>query len=143
MPDRMALAFDFGMKRIGVAVGSTVLNQAKPLACLSAQDGVPDWQKIETLIKEWGINVFVVGIPIHIDGTMQHTTHAAKKFAKKLTHRFGLLVEQVDERLTTVEARQTLFDEGGYKKIKQSEIDSYAAKLILEQWLNQKNEASS
>ena len=76
MPDIVVLAFDFGMKRIGIAVGSTVIRHAKPLSCLSAKDGVPDWSRIETLIKEWGINRFVVGIPTHIDGRMQHTTNA-------------------------------------------------------------------
>jgi putative Holliday junction resolvase len=135
MPEGVFLGFDFGMKRIGVAVGQQITASARPLRTLHATQGVPDWHLIGQLIKEWQPQALLVGIPRKIDGKRQYTTKLANKFADSLHERFSLPVHRVDERLTTVEARQQLFDEGGYRKLKSSEIDSYAAKLIVEQWL--------
>lgn len=129
------LGFDWGMKRIGVAVGNALLNQATPLKTLPARSGVPDWQLIKKLIQEWSPHACVVGVPMKLDGTNLYTTELAKKFCEALLQNFNLPVYSVDERLTTVEARQQLFEEGGYRKIQSSEVDSYAAKLIVEQWL--------
>ena len=136
MPKELTLlGFDFGMKRIGVALGQTLLNQARPLKTLTAKQGIPDWTIIDKLIADWGVQMLVVGIPTHLDDSEQFTTVAAKTFAQQLAERTKLPVHQVDERLTTVDARQQVFDQGGYKALKKSEIDSLAAKLILEQWL--------
>lgn len=135
MPDAVVLGFDFGMKRIGVAIGSTTLQQARPLMTLPAQKGVPSWEKIQGLIDEWEVSQLVVGLPLKMDDSRQKVTEAAMQFAQALQARFKLPVAQVDERLSTVAAREELFTEGGYRKIKQSEVDSVAAKLILDQWL--------
>lgn len=135
MPEGVFLGFDFGLKRIGVAVGHTLMGRATPLKTLSAKQGIPDWTLIKKLISEWQPCAIIVGIPTKIDGGKQYTTKLAKQFANSLSERFQLPVHRVDERLTTVEARQQLFDDGGYKKLQQSEIDSYAAKLIVEQWI--------
>ncbi len=137
--DLTVLAFDFGMKRIGVALGITLTNQARPLQTLQANQGVPDWRIINKLIKEWGVQELIVGIPTHLDDSEQFTTNAARQFAAQLTAETALPVHMIDERLTTVEARQQVFDEGGYKALKRSEIDSIAAKLILQQWLSNRN----
>lgn len=134
--DRTILAFDFGMKRIGVALGQSLLNTARPLKTLAANQGEPNWQHIADLIKEWGVDTIVVGIPVNIDGTEQFTTEAARLFAEQLKEKTQLPVHPVDERLTTVEARQQLFDEGGYKALNSAEVDSWAAKIMLEQWLS-------
>lgn len=128
------LGFDFGMRRIGVAVGQTLLKRATPLTTLMAKAGEPDWQLIAKLIKEWGATALVVGIPIDIDGSTQNITNEAKKFARCLQDYFHLPVFEVDERLTTVEARQRVFDKGGFRRLQKEQIDSIAAKLILEQW---------
>lgn len=133
------LGFDWGMKRIGVAVGNALLNQATPLKTLSAREGVPDWKCIEQLIREWKPEAFVVGVPLDMEGKNLTTTERAEKFCVLLHEKFQLPVYPVDERLTTVEARQQLFDEGGYRKIQSSQVDSYAAKLIVEQWLFDKH----
>ena len=137
MPSGVFLGFDFGMKRIGCAVGQAMINSARPLSTLKAQHGSPDWQQVKNLITEWRPQALLVGYPTNIDGSEQFTSVAAKKFANRLHGRFGLPVHLVDERLTTVEARQCLFDEGGYRKITDSEVDSYAAKLIVEQWFSE------
>ncbi len=133
------LAFDFGMKRIGVALGITLTNQARPLQTLQANQGVPDWRLVHALIKEWGVQELIVGIPTHLDDSEQFTTVAARQFAAQLEAETALPVHKVDERLTTVEARQQVFEEGGYKALKRSEIDSIAAKLILQHWLSSRS----
>lgn len=131
---RVLLGFDFGMKRIGVAVGQTLTKTAQILPILAAKDGIPDWQSIETLIQTWRPAAFVVGIPYNMDGSEQNTTFAARKLANRLKQKFKLPVHTVDERLTTVEAKALL------KKKMSHEMDSYAAKLILESWLREQRD---
>lgn len=135
MPDDIVLGFDFGMKRIGVAVGNQLIKRATPLNTLKAVDGVPNWEDIEKLVKNWKPSLLLVGKPLNIDETEQQITFSARRFGKKLTQKTGLPIVEVDERLTTVEARSQLFEEGGYQHLKRSEIDSVAAKLIVEQWM--------
>lgn len=142
MREQIVLAFDFGMKHIGVAVGQTSLNQASALKTLLAKQGTPNWNVIGKLVHEWNAKAFIVGIPVNLNGAEQAITQAAKRFSKELTTRFKLPVHHVDERLTTVEARQQVFNVGGYKKLQETEIDSYAAMLILEQWLTEQAKPS-
>lgn len=137
MPKGVFIGFDFGYKRIGVAVGQRLTYSATALPTLIAKTGVPDWGVVEKTIKQWSPEALIVGVPTCIDGTSLYTTKAAKKFAKELHNRFKLEVHLVDERLTTVEARTNLFTQGGYRKIKQTEVDGVAACIILEQWLRQ------
>ncbi|CDZ76897.1 Putative Holliday junction resolvase [Legionella massiliensis] len=135
MPEGIFLGFDFGYKRIGVAVGQQITCSARPLSTLEARQGVPDWSLVQKIINEWRPQALVVGLPTCIDDTEQYTTDAARNFARQLGKRYALPVHLVDERLSTVEARAQLFAEGGYRKIKQSQVDSFAACVILEQWL--------
>lgn len=135
MLDGVYVGFDFGYKRIGVAVGQRLTGSASPLATLEAKLGVPDWARVGALLNQWKPRALVVGLPTCIDDTEQYTTAAARGFARQLRKRFALPVHLVDERLSTVEARAHLFAEGGYRKIKQTEVDSIAACVILEQWL--------
>lgn len=135
MRDGMYLGFDFGYKRIGVAVGQRLTGSASPLAILDAKLGVPDWDKIQSLINQWRPVGLIVGLPTCLDDAPLYTTAASRGFARQLRKRFLLPVHLVDERLSTVEARAHLFSEGGYRKLKKSEIDSIAACIILEQWL--------
>lgn len=124
------LGFDFGMRRIGVAVGQVITHSATPITTLTARDGIPNWEQIQVLIQQWQAEGLVVGIPYNMDGSNQDTTFAARKFKNRLHHRFRLPVHEVDERLTTKEARAQTNHQPRKK------IDSYAAKLILESWLN-------
>lgn len=136
MPEQIVLAFDYGTKRIGVALGYAMLGSARPLNTLHVRaDAVIPWDDIDALIKEWRVTHLLVGIPLNMDGTSQTITKAAKRFAAGLGKRFALPVDEVDERLSTVEARQRLFEVGGYRKIQQSQVDSVAATILLEQWL--------
>lgn len=133
------LGFDFGMKRIGVAIGQTVTQTAHPLGIIKAEAGFPQWPPLDKLIKTWQPDALVVGIPLNMDGTEQPITKNAKEFAASLQTRFQLPVFEMDERLTSVEAKARLFESGGYKAIKNTPIDSVAAQLILQNWLTQNN----
>lgn len=134
MPDNVTvLAFDFGMKRIGVAVGQTAIGVANPLDVIKARDGIPNWDTLKQLIETWQPQQLIVGHPINMDGSDQQVTHAARRFAGRLGHRYNLPVTQVDERMTTVAARDWAFQD----RNRQQSIDSIAAKLILEDWFAQ------
>jgi len=133
-PPQVLLGFDFGMKKIGVAVGQLVTMSATPLALLKAKDGIPSWEQIKELIKTWGAEALVVGIPYNMDGSEQEVTFAAKKFAARLKNHYHLPVFLVDERLTSVQARQDLNDNPNLQHT-DANVDSVAAKLILESWL--------
>ncbi|MDR3441665.1 MAG: Holliday junction resolvase RuvX [Legionella sp.] len=135
MPDGVYIGFDFGYKRIGVAVGQRLTCSATPLPTINAQAGTPDWNVVAKIIAQWIPQALIVGVPTCIDGRDLYTTGAARRFAKELRKRFPLPVHLVDERLTTVEARGQLFAQGGYRKIKKTEVDGIAACVILEQWL--------
>lgn len=136
MLDAVYLGFDFGYKRIGVAVGQLLTSSASPLATLEAKQGVPDWTAVTKLINQWQPQALIVGLPTCIDDKELYTTGAARRFAKLLRKQSELPVHLVDERLSTVEAREQLFAQGGYRKLKKTEIDSIAACVILEQWLH-------
>ena len=128
------LAFDYGLKSIGVAVGQQLTGSASTLKALKAQDGTPDWQQIENLLKEWQPAFVVVGLPLNMDGTEQPFTARVHKFVNRLHGRFGIKVLTHDERLTTVESRADLFAQGGFKKLSKDAVDCWSAKLILESY---------
>lgn len=131
---KILIAFDFGTKRIGVAVGQTITKTARPLETIQAKEGIPDWQQIEKLTKKWRPDALVVGIPLNMDGTDQRISHMARRFAAELHKRFSLPVHAMDERLTTKDARERLFLEGGYKALQDGQVDRVAAQLILQNW---------
>lgn len=136
---RTILAFDFGTKSIGVAVGSELTGTASLLSAFKAQDGTPNWELVEKLIKEWQPQLLLVGLPLNMDGTEQPFTARARKFANRLHGRFGLPVELQDERLTTTEARSQLFAEGGFRNLAKDKVDSLSAKIIFESWYEQQH----
>lgn len=130
------LSFDFGTKSIGVAIAQAVTGTAAPLEALKASDGIPNWQQIDEIYAQWQPDAIVVGLPLNMDGSFQDVTFGAKKFANRLSNRFKMQVHTHDERLTSAEAREKLFELGGYKKLKKEKVDSVAACLIVESWLN-------
>ncbi|MCP3673910.1 MAG: Holliday junction resolvase RuvX [Gammaproteobacteria bacterium] len=131
------IAFDYGEKRIGVAIGQSVTGTANPLKPFSANDGQPNWQKVEQLLREWQPDYLVVGLPLNMDTTEQRLTKRAQKFANRLNGRFDIKVNMMDERLSSVEAREQLFNDKGFKGLKNNSIDSQAACLILESWFRE------
>lgn len=131
---RTILGFDYGTKSIGVAVGQEITGTASPEAALVANDGVPNWQQVEAVLKQWQPDLLVVGLPLNMDGTEQELTQRAKKFGNRLHGRFGYPVEWQDERLTTVDARARLFELGGFKALSKGKVDSVSAVLIVESY---------
>lgn len=129
------LSFDYGTKSIGVATGQMITATAQPLAAIKANDGIPNWDIVEKVIKEWMPDLVVVGLPLNMDGTEQPITQRAKKFANRLNGRFGVKVVLQDERLTTASAKEFIFSHGGYKALEKGKIDSVSAALILESWM--------
>ncbi len=124
------LGFDFGEKRTGVAVGQTLTGTATALTTLYSEGNKPDWRSIENLIQEWQPDALVVGIPLHMDGCEQAMTKKARKFARQLEGRFDLPVHEAEERLSSLEAEQTLG-----KHTEKAAIDREAARIILQSWL--------
>lgn len=133
----MIIAFDFGIKSIGVAVGESILKKGKALKKLAAHHGCPNWNDIKYLLKIWKPNCIVVGLPLNMDGTKQNITKKAEKFAYLLKIKFHTAVELHDERLSTKEARSLIFNQYGFKALKKNNIHSTAAVVILESWFNQ------
>lgn len=131
----IVLGFDYGKKYIGVATGQRVTMTARPLTTVLNISGKPNWQKISELIDEWQPMALVVGTPLNMDGSEQSITKYAREFAASLKKKNSLPVYEVDERLSTVEARQALFNQGGYRALSKEAIDAMAAKYILELWL--------
>lgn len=128
--------FDFGTKRIGVAIGQMVTKTARPLVTIAAKNGVPHWDKLNQLINRWKPQALIVGIPLNMDGSEQPLTAAARDFAQLLAQRYQLPIHEVDERLTTVAAREQIFNEKGYKGLQEGQVDSVAAQLILQTWMD-------
>ena len=118
------LAFDFGLKRTGVAAGNSLLRQASPLTTVAAE-GDARFERIARLITEWQPDALVVGVPVHLDGAPHDNTRRAQRFARQLQGRFHLPVHEVDERYSTTEAAA-----GGA-----ADLDAAAAAIILDQFL--------
>lgn len=129
------LGFDFGLRRIGVAVGQTITKTASPLKTLLANNGDPNWQELMELLGKWQPIALVVGVPVNLDGSEQRITVAAKNFIEQLHQKCDITVFHAEERLTTKCAREDVFARGGYKALKKTAIDGIAACLILEEWL--------
>ncbi|TVP12192.1 Holliday junction resolvase RuvX [Shewanella sp. KCT] len=134
MSSASVLGFDFGTKSIGVAIGQQITGSATPLASLKANDGIPRWEEIEAIIKEWKPDLIVVGLPLNMDGTEQEMTQRARKFANRISGRFGVKTATQDERLTTADAKARLFEMGGYKALSKGQVDSMSAVLIIESY---------
>lgn len=133
------LAFDFGLKRIGVAVGNTLTATAEPLATLAARAGAPDWDAIGRCVADWQPALMIVGAPCNMDGTPGPLTAPARDFAAELSARYGVDAELVDERLSSREAEQALQSrrrsgELG-RRVRRSDVDREAACVLLRQWL--------
>lgn len=132
----MLLGFDFGMKYIGVACGQVVTKTSTPLTCIQAKDGIPNWDEIARLITTWQPEAIIVGLPLNMDGSEQHLSNCAKKFANRLQQKFKLQVHLVDERLSTWEAKKSFIRTTKKTKAQLLRINATAAAIILDQWLS-------
>jgi len=136
LPPGTVLAFDFGEKRIGVAVGETALKQSHPLAVIRAQANDERFAAIAALIAEWRPAYLVVGLPVSLDGNPHGMTARCTRFANQLKGRFGLPVAFADERLTSLEAEERLRETGHNAKTAKTHVDAVAAQLILQSYFD-------
>jgi putative Holliday junction resolvase len=132
------LAFDFGLKRIGLAAGDTLTSMAAPLPAIAVLQSGPDWSSIERNLRAVHPRFLVVGAPYNADGTPGALAPAARRFASELEKRFGLQVFMVDERWSSLEANEALKARRASgerrKRIRREDIDSAAAAVILQRW---------
>jgi len=133
------LAFDFGEKRIGVAVGDIVLGLAHPLVTVSEEITKRRFDHIARLIEEWKPVQLVVGLPTHVDGTDHELTRLSRQFARRLEGRFGISTRLVDERYTSIVARVTLQEAGIKRKKQKLVLDQVAAQQILQSYFDRQN----
>ena len=138
---RTVLAFDFGLKRIGIASGDTLTRTAAPRQAASVREGRPDWDAIERNVRSLQPKLFVVGAPYNVDGSPGVLAPAARRFAAELERRFGLPVNMVDERWSSLEAAEALKAQRASgerrRRVSREDIDSAAAAVILERWLSE------
>lgn len=132
------VAFDFGLKRIGLAAGDTLTATAAPRPAIAVSASGPDWHAIERELRSLHPQILVVGAPYNADGTPGALAPAARRFAEELTKRFGLPVNRVDERWSSLEANEALKARRASgerrRRIRREDIDSAAAAVILERW---------
>jgi len=136
LPGTTVLAFDFGEKRIGIAVGDLEVRIAHPLTTIAAEDNATRFAEIATLIAEWRPSRLVVGLPMHADGTEHEVSRLARRFAQRLEGRFGVPASLMDERLTSKAAESRLRESGARGREIADALDAAAAREILEAWFD-------
>jgi putative Holliday junction resolvase len=131
------LGFDYGSKHLGIAVGGSASGRAEALASASVRQGVPDWPLLDRLIIEWQPAALIVGLPLNMDDSENAMTRAARKFGHRLHARYNLPVHLVDERLTSVDAKNTLVESRVPWKQRKAKVDKLAAQTILQAYLDE------
>lgn len=132
------LGFDFGLRRIGVALGNRATGEARPLHAISNNRGGPDWRELDRLVSDWAPAAMVLGVPYNADGSAHEVTVAAQAFGEALAARYKVPVHPVDERLTSFAANEALVERrqrGDHRKLRAGDIDAAAAAMILTDWL--------
>jgi putative Holliday junction resolvase len=133
-----ALGFDYGARRIGVAVGNALTRTARALEVIANGAQGPDWPRVDALLREWQPQILLVGLPLTMDGEEQKNSAAARSFAAQISARCKLPTQLVDERLSSREAAQRFAQRraGGQARRKHAAaLDAVAAEIIIEQWL--------
>jgi putative Holliday junction resolvase len=131
MPKGVFLAFDFGTKRIGLAIGQTITQTATPLIAIHSDNGIPHWAQLDKIMQEWEPSAFVVGLALQPDGTDSPSSLKAKQLGKRLQKKYNLPVHYVEERLTSVAAKEWADQHPHAER----DLDAIAAAVILESWM--------
>ena len=143
LPDATLLAFDFGTRRIGVALGTTRLRTARALTTIEAEDNERRFAAIAALIDEWQPHALVIGLPLHADGSPHEMTARARRFARQLHGRHKLPVIEVDERFTSELARSALRQAGHGARDERGLRDALAAQIILQAYLDSPHDGAA
>ena len=127
------MAFDFGLRNIGIAIGQNITKSASTFYAIKAKEGEPDWMKLDSIVKEWEPSLFIVGDPINMDGTKSEFQKRILKFSNDLKKRYAINIYKMDERLTTKEAKERIKDESNGLQ-ESANKHSISAQIILEDW---------
>lgn len=133
------MAFDFGKKRIGVAIGNTALGMANPLSTIDAEVTEQRFARIATLIETWQPVLLVVGLPVHSDGTAHELTRLSQRFARRLEGRFKIKVIMIDERYTSEIASAALNADGIFGIKQKPLLDQFSAQQILQSFFDEQH----
>ncbi len=140
-PPRVVIAFDFGLRRIGVACGDTVSRTAAPLAAVSNGTDGPHWEAVAAVVRDWQPALIVIGLPYNVDGSESSMTARVRGFADEIERRYALQVVLVDERYSSREAEARLKSqrESGARRrrVVKADVDSAAAGIVLERWFSE------
>ena len=138
------------IRRIGIAIAQEVTGTARPLTTVSAIKHKPDWESISKIITEWQPDLLVIGLPLHMDGTEQDMTQAARRFSNQLNGRYQIPIALMDERLTSNEAESILKEQSSSGSLfrgslftDKAQIDMMSAQLILQSWMSQQQMINS
>jgi putative Holliday junction resolvase len=131
------IGFDFGQKRIGVAIGNNISKSAQALITIESASSNQKFEAIQKIMDEWQPVSIVVGVPFNVDGSEHKVTNLCKKFAKQLEQKYALPIHLIDERYTSIEANYEIQDKKIDLKKKKLLIDQIAAKIILQSYLDQ------
>ena len=129
----VVMAFDFGLRNIGIAIGQNITKSASTFYAIKAKEGEPDWMKLDSIVKEWEPSLFIVGDPINMDGTKSEFQKRILKFSNDLKKRYAINIYKMDERLTTKEAKERIKDESNGLHASANK-HSISAQIILEDW---------
>lgn len=135
-PCKAVMAFDYGLRNIGVAVGNVVLGTSQGIGVLKARDGKPDWREVEHYLTQWQPDLVVVGNPLNMDGSESEMSARAQKFSRQINGRFNIATDMMDERLSSQEAKSNARARGHRGDYNEAPIDADAAEIILRSWLN-------
>lgn len=136
----LILSLDYGVKKMGMALGNSLTADARPFDILAMDNGQPDWENLLGIIDSWGVNQIIIGLPLNMDGSDSMLSKRAHKFARRLAHRLterrlSVAVFVFDERLSSFEARQIALENGWIKSTRDT-IDDIAACLLLDSYFN-------
>ena len=129
----VVMAFDFGLRNIGIAIGQNITKSASTFYAIKAKEGEPDWMKLDSIVKEWEPSLFIVGDPINMGGTKSEFQKRILKFSNDLKRRYAINIYKMDERLTTKEAKERIKDESNGLQASANK-HSISAQIILEDW---------
>ena len=133
------VAFDFGLKHIGMAVGQEITNTAQTFYSLKAESGEPNWDELDIIVRDWQPKLFVVGNPINMDGSDSDMKEKSDKFSNLIRQRYNIPVELMDERLSTREARERMKFDSGHFVDASADTHQISAQIILESWFREKS----
>ena len=129
----VVMAFDYGLKNIGIAIGQNITKSASTFYAIKAREGEPDWIKLDSIVEEWEPAIFIVGDPFNMDGTRSEFQKRISQFSTKLKNRYKIRLHMMDERLTTKEAKERIKTESSGLN-ESANKHSVSAQIILEDW---------